>query len=798
MSYNDEKRKGLRVFGQIFNLLLDVNDGDFSDDDNSYNTPRTTLDPAAFLKGNVLSYPYSKSRLGFTNLFPKMVSMSISPAVLKIGEDVALSASATVTINDFESNDTFELPEAFADRRVIASHFGKLFDRNFIINRDVELLQGYDFEAFDPTNFENSKFVVKSYSYPDQSGLVKFDLIDRLFFSSASKDKCPATSNVLLDGAITAGSNSLDFTGSTFGDRGRDVEIALNQTGTINIDNELMNYLVTDYDGVAETGSLSISNRGLSGGGPAEDHEDVVTIQGCKVWLQENVTDIIRTIFNDFSNIGDGFIDDAAYDALKNGDLGPFDLTNIVVEPLEIKTLLKQLMESTGAWLYFDVIDNLIVLGYTGRFTEPVITLNEQEHILRDSLTIKILTDKQVTRAKIAFNKRDYTEGNDLRQYKNTFENRDDINENDAHFGQVYEPKTIFSNWYTGTLQDQLNANNIVTLKVLRFTDPPFLFTFKLDSHYVGDLLNGERLWYGSVINLITKRLINVDGTLKQSTCQVISIKPDTENDSFTLQAISYVGAVIADVDLFVNSDRAHLNLANEIQPVEVKEYVVVIGNVQIYGTTFGGNTPALEQGVFPVGSTLKIINQGIITGYGGDAGDGAIWDSSMDAVTRLASDGDNGGLAMTFTTDVIIDNSTGQIQGGGGGSAGGGATQSLLGDSGGGGGGGGAGRVLSSGGLGYPVFQFPEIVNGKDGTIELGGNGGFGFFGGGGTTGVAGGMGGEGGADASQPPPPVDDGNGTTPSGVSGNGGDCIHLNGNSITWENGFEINIKGDVVP
>ena len=815
MSYDNEKRKGFRIYQEVFTLELDVNDGDYSADVGSYNTPKTTLDQNAFLAGNVKPYSYAKQNIGFFTVFPKLNSVSITPAVLKIGEDVALSASGQASLFDFISNDTFELPQAFNDRRVSASHFGKLFARNYILNRDCRILQGYG-ESFDLNNFRISNFIVKGYSPPNKTGAVTINLIDRLFFASESKNKCPATSDCILNmppDGLLIGITTVEFTGTTFGDKNRAGVIAINDTGTVNIDNELMSYTVTAFsiDPVTFIGSGTMTVvRAISGGGLEEDHSDGQSIQGCVSWSEINVTDIIRQIFNDFTNIGQGFIDDVAWDLLKTGTMSEFNLTNILTKPVEVRKLLKELMQSTGAWLYYDVISDLITLGYTPRFSEAIILIDDSEHILQDSMSIKILATKQATRAKIAYNKRDYTESNELRQYRNTFEARDDLLENPAHYDQVNDAKTIISNWYTGSIQDQQTANNIATIKALRFAEPPVMFNFKLDARYIGDIdgatnpiiaIDNGDLWYGSVIKIKTSRLINNDGTQRISTAQIISIKPNSQDDSFDVQAISYQADQLPDnddVDLRITSDQVSFNLANAIQPVDVKEYIVVINSgVIISGYSVGGDQrPALIQGAFPIGSTLKIINQGIIIGYGGDGGRCA-YDSPSSGV-EPSEVGTQGGLAIEITTDLTLDNSTGVIGGGGGGGGGGGlelGSGAFNTTASGGGGGGGAGRALSDGG-----FAHQDRSMGKDGTQTDGGAGGENQDGinylGSGFIAISGGFGGGLGVDGQSPLQPIDVGLGVSPSSAGGIAGDAIQLNGNTIIYEGLLGI-ILGDVI-
>ena len=122
-----------------------------------------------------------------------------------------------------------------------------------------------------------------------------------------------------------------------------------------------------------------------------------------------------------------------------------------------------------------------------------------------------------------------------------------------------------------------------------------------------------------------------------------------------------------------------------------------------ISAATQGGQ--ALTTGAFPAGSTLTIINRGIIAGGGGKGG-------NYNAV------GSPGGTALNLQLPVSIQN-TGSIWGGGGG--GGGGTHTIVR---GGGGGGGAGRPAGTGGTGFKT--------GSTGTSTSGGTGGAGAYTGG------------------------------------------------------------------
>ena len=131
-------------------------------------------------------------------------------------------------------------------------------------------------------------------------------------------------------------------------------------------------------------------------------------------------------------------------------------------------------------------------------------------------------------------------------------------------------------------------------------------------------------------------------------------------------------------------------------------------------------NSYPLDTGILPLDSILNIVNNGTISGAGGDGGVGGI-------VGVNPTDGGFGGTAInirppsTAPTNFLTVNFTnnGVIQGGGGGGAGGPFLQVPLH---GGGGGGGAGFNAGVGGT-----ATTPALHGQDGTVTTGGAGGAG-----------------------------------------------------------------------
>jgi len=189
---------------------------------------------------------------------------------------------------------------------------------------------------------------------------------------------------------------------------------------------------------------------------------------------------------------------------------------------------------------------------------------------------------------------------------------------------------------------------------------------------------------------------------------------------------------------------------------------------VTVYSTSTG--TPALTiNGSFPNG--VQLNNSGVILGRGGNGGNG--W------LSQQSTAGGAGGLALSVTTAVSINNANRIAGGGGGGGAGGGASYVPGGKSspayaGGGGGGGGIGN--GAGGL---SGSYPAGAGGA-GTLTSAGSGGGGYQNGSAISGNGGAGGSYGSSGTNGTTAPSAD-NGTTTSG--GIAGGAVSGNAN-ITW--------------
>lgn len=717
MTFDIEKRRGLRKSFVMFEMDLDINDPslpELANDPDSYGTPKTTRDSRAYLEGSVRTYRYSNIELitSDDHHYPNLNAARTrsTPAVIKPGEDVTLSATATVVVHDFLDNDSYQLQPPYDDKRVGGMHFRLLIERNHIENRNARIKRGYISETGE-LFFNTEHYVISGFNL--SQGVMTFTLVDMLFFASEGKAKIPVTANAVLTQNV--GTNptvtTINFLATTFGQKGGDNDIVVGDSLRVNIGEELLDVTVTTYDSSSLVGVATINARGV-GGTETQAHEVNDTVQGCYVAENRNVIDILRDIFGTFTTIPSTAINDTEWDNLKNGEFSEFNLTNTIVKSIEVRAALRELIRSTGMWLYMDVISNFITLGISARFDQPVLTINKEEHIIEGTYNPRRQPSSQATRAVIRYSKNDYTQTNDINNYRSSFRTQNDILESAAQFGKITEAREILSNWYTNSAQDVIQAQGVVQLKVERFAQVPTLHTLRLDDRHVDNLEDGGRLWYGSVVAFDTDEQVNADGTNKLQFAQVTSISRSREEGQWEVSALSYNANIVPSADLIIEENQEGYVIADNLTIDEDRQYVVIVASGVIIGA--GSGNFALDTGVFPMGSLL-LINQGIVVGRGGPGGAGGFRSGGTEVE---ATNGQPGTDALLLRVTTQLDNLQGLIGGGGAGGKGhelDSPEDPFFGGSGGGGAG-------SNSGAGGTNASNPSLTNGEAGGLTFGG----------------------------------------------------------------------------
>jgi hypothetical protein len=705
MSFNAEKNRYFREEVVVVELHLDQNDPaiDFSDEVTSYNTPKTTINPLAYNpQAPKKVYRFSDQQLDGSDIqyFPNVSRVSQTTPVLSIGENIGTRASVSVSIDDFITNDAYELPAPYNDRRVTGSFWGKLLARNFVDNRKMFVYRGYRPRNFDKINFQREEYIIKDISR-GKDGSVNIKGVDPLFFTNESKAKMPLKSNGKIFNAagINSTATSVSMFTSDILEYGQ-----VGEAGIARINDELVDYTVTST--TSQSVNLSLVTRGAYNT-IASDHDNGDLGQKCYVANNRNVVDIIRDCFG-FTNIDQSYIPQVQWETEKAGPLSTYNLTTILSKPTEVKKVLSDMVRHSGSILYWDTVASRIVLKGNPEFKDPELIVDEFVYE-QDSVTISEKRGDQVTRASINYAKRNYVLDDKENNYRKGFITIDDIAESDAQFADVSESKVINSNWLTSSNNDEAIAFQITSREVARKSKIPFETKFTIDSQYIGvkgnvetvtgnafssafsqvefgidgnDILNTPRVWLGSFVQMTNHILLGPDGGRLTYIGQITKLEPKGY-DKWEITILSISTTPQAEFDYEITQDAQDLTLTDFYPPIvedPPRPTVILISSGVVIGATSTTNA-ALDTGLYPDG--LLIINRGEILGAGGNgknAGVMSVVEPEVCAISfPVGTINPNGGNALEVSTpNLVIDNggigsqtgSAGFIKGGGGGGA--------------------------------------------------------------------------------------------------------------------------------
>jgi len=227
------------------------------------------------------------------------------------------------------------------------------------------------------------------------------------------------------------------------------------------------------------------------------------------------------------------------------------------------------------------------------------------------------------------------------------------------------------------------------------------------------------------------------------------------------------VWASVSSIPLTISANVANFNLFTALgSPLSAVDVVVTIdAGVQVYSTLY--TNPSFDTSGLPIGSTITLINNGLIYGAG------AVGGRTTTGSSGSATPGSTGGTAIYTTVPMTITNA-GSIFGGGGG---GGAVKQEPGDAG-CGGGGGQGQVGGLAGAEIIDAQYTVSIA-TNGSVTAPGNGGY--------LNVLGGQYGNRGGYWGEAGLPGISNDSLYVISAGGTGGKSINANGNAITWISG-----------
>lgn len=594
-------------------------------------------------------------------------SMNHSPCEIKPGEAMAKSASYSFSIQDNTDDDVYSVP--YPERRTSKSTlFRKLLARTggYLQNRRVIVYTGFENNG----NFDKGSCIAREYIIDSvQLNASNFSVkcLDPLMLAEETKAKMPAVSSGKLLNKIEETSTEIVMRDFIVDEYGVD-----DSSVVVNVDNEHIECTVTN----SSTGLLTIVNRGI-GNSEIKDHSVNATVQKVIVLENFNPVEFIIESLQEYTNLPPRFYGDYT-SAIANTQpaTGPVYIYKPDSVKKYIDNVIRAWSESNIA-LYFDERSQKIRVKAVGDFEQQPVTIDFSEDIKQESLSIKPDYKGQKTRATIGFAPYDAAKKVDDENSSIIFQSINIITEATGTL-EPQEDAEFYTQFLTNSDTDiQIAVGGTARVANLN-VEVPEVFTFKIDYSKYGPI-EGGLIEEGEIINVTTDEVVNEDGTPRSSNLQILSLKDNPQEATYSVKAITYQDIINqADFDFVLDGNKENYDLSTEFAPTEPGEYVVFIPSGVTVGATTTDN-PAFTTGTQANGVTLKIIVRGGILGAGGRGGDGVEasaanpQDFPMVAIAQ-GGDGLNGGNALELTVPTVLDVSQGVVYSGGGGAP---ATQS-------------------------------------------------------------------------------------------------------------------------
>lgn len=712
-------------------------------DQKCFNTASTCQDRANYDRGTK-TYRYCTKRSptpAGLNAIPSLKSApTIDGAKINPAGGLGVRGGISMSFLDHPDNDTGTDP--YVDERAYipfdtGTYWGKLRARNpHYNNRAIRAFSGYLVDGiYDPANFQQRSYVIENITANRGMGTVKGK--DVLKLADNNRSQYPAKSNGSLNVGIDNVETVLTLVPAGVGNDEYDA------SGWVRIADEVMSFTrVADVLTVVRGQYTTLANS----------HDIGDTVQLCK-YLNDTVANIDYELLTLGAKIDPAFIDLPTWENESDSNY-PYFLEALLTEPIGVQKLLKELGDEAPHFLYFDEVTQLINFKAVQQPPVNVNTINNNEHILKDSLVVSDVPSARLSDVLVYFGQRDPTKKMDeLNNYAQTYIRSDLSSSSDDEYGSK-QIKTILSRWVNNF--NKAAAIELATRKGRRFGITPRQVAFKLTA-------KDSEFKLGDNIGIDHPVLQTITGETGGNIFQITSVK---EAGDFNYTALEYVYSEALPDDpesgvnlIILGGNANNINLRTIYNAIFPAPDGTTIAKFTFENNVIIGSTStaySIETGSWPVGAEVIIqTNLGaFIVGAGGDA--------VTPFAIEVPIDGLPGGDAILLEHDVTLINS-GVIGGGGGGSAsyfedptlGGEAYPS----------GGGAGHII---GLG--------IFGGGDGTLELGGVG-HDLF-----TETQGGDLGEDGADFL--------------SASGGSAGIAINKNGHTLTIVSGG-ANIRGDII-
>ena len=503
--------------------------------DKSGNNNNGVIKGAIWLFSKPKSYKYSEMRSNVPqgqDMIPCMTKApTFTPTRIDPSRGLGMRGAVTISLQDFPHHDRGIDPYVATrtyDPMTQGTYFGRWLARNkFYEGRTMRVFSGYLGDEFDIENFEERVFLIDSITDQNTKGSLSFHGKDILKLADKDRSKVPYPSLGVLTSAITQGQTIHLEVGAT-------AITEYEASGYVRIGDEIIHYASAN----ALNGTLVDLARG-EWGSLAETHDTDDSVQQCKVYASVNVVDVIYDLLVSHAKVPREYIKydngrtgiNLEWDNEKYEWLSANKITTILHEPEGVSILLNEILEQNMIDLWWDERKKVVrIQALSPARYVPFTVLNEDSHILADSIKVKRNDEERVSQIWIFYNQKNYTENLDnITNYKKTYIIGDLDKESKDQYGKP-RIRIMYSRWF-----DEKNTGVVAQTAsrlLAKFNETPRIVQFDLDA-------KDSHIWSGDTVRLITGLVQAANGSTITQKAQIIEAKEKKASHLFSYQALT-------------------------------------------------------------------------------------------------------------------------------------------------------------------------------------------------------------------------------------------------------------------
>lgn len=279
--------------------------------------------------------------------------------------------------------------------------------------------------------------------------------------------------------------------------------------GRVRINDELIDYstgTIIDND----TFIFNTLTRGI-GNTEIASHSTDDTVQLCKVYTDENITDILYDLLVNCANIPSRYIPTTEWNAEKDLWLIDHNLSVTLSEPEGVNSLISEITEQNLVDIWWDIIQQKIrIKSISPEHLNAILPIyDESKHLIEDSIIAKKDDKDRLTQVWVYYGKRILTEDDKPEFYRYLYVASD----SDAEGENKYDSKQVkkfISRW----IQSGALAGTLANRLLNRYRDGAQRIEFQIDQ-------KDEDIVLGESIQINTRAIQDVDGSNDIKTYQV-------------------------------------------------------------------------------------------------------------------------------------------------------------------------------------------------------------------------------------------------------------------------------------